>query len=39
MIMNSPLSGNDVFPFVVQDTGLAMTLIQGEMYYSFLGYN
>ncbi len=29
------LSGNeDIFPFVFQDTGVAMTLEQGENYYN-----
>jgi len=35
----TPLSGNTIFPFVVQDTGVAMTLTQGENYYSYLGDN
>jgi hypothetical protein len=35
----NPLSSCDIFPFVVQDTGVAMTLTQGENYYSYLGDN
>jgi hypothetical protein len=35
----NPLSGNDFFSFVIQDTGVAMTTLQGETYYSYLGDN